>query len=232
MDKDKKKNQDIFQSLSTPLAALSLFYAVLLEIVFSGYIAPTFWKFALIFGLLLFTFFFSITVYGQSQQGNELMRIAGFFVLGLWFLVTFYLQNTVNEGVKLLFSSFTSFGLSWLMIPTIFLIPIFSILFASRLYKKKKNLKQKLIYFIFALIIVISSYFLFIRYNVVFPLIGPIISSIPIGWLQILIAGILIGLTTSLLVAPLISPLNDFVRFIFNWVDEKIKKTPPKMQKP
>lgn len=79
----KEELKDNFAGIGTPLTALSIFYAILIQIIAIPYDAPPFWRYALIFSLLLFTFFFSLAIYTETQKKTDAVRLAGLFILGL-----------------------------------------------------------------------------------------------------------------------------------------------------
>ena len=226
--KTVQQDVDIFQHIGTPLAALSLFYAVLLQIVVDDFKAPPFWKYVLVFLLLLITFFFTLVIYGQTQKKNEFIKIAGLLVFTLWFCMLFFLTNTINEGYKIILPAFTKFGIGWLIILPAFLIPIISIIWSNKIYKRKEKDSQKGCYILLAMIISGATYFFGVMQKRLFNQIGHLIEYIHIDWIQILLAGILIGVSTALIVAPTIPILNDFIYSIFNFlnlkIEEKIKK--------
>ncbi len=215
--KETEQNDSLL-CMGTPLLALTLFYAILFQVLTLNIETTEFWKQSLIFILLLITFYFSGLIYFRSQRNvSPAVRAAGFFIGIFWIAVYFFLNKVVLSMMHYYSSSFSdlvsssvSFGLGWLLAIPLFLFPAVSILITSKLFK---SLKQKSGYWAISVTISLAFYLYVKNPDFLLKKTLSVITSITFPWLQILLLGVSMGLVISLIVAPVFPLLYEIIKF-------------------
>jgi hypothetical protein len=214
MEKDKEENlqNNSLRDIGVQLTALGIFYTLIFQIFSNSLAVSAFWKYCLIYFLFIFSFFFSLSIAKNTQKGDtSIEKIAGRFIMILWLLILLLFADDMGKAVISLFSQISSIGLGWLIILPSFAIPIILVIVFNKKYQEIKSYKGKIVYSIFVGISIFLLYSIIGKWS---SKIVTILMHILIQWIQILLIGIIVGLLTGLIIAPILPLIGSFLNFL------------------